>query len=200
MKNGIKTSSCTYHLGDTLRTVRERRKMTMRALASAIGVSESLISQIERDKISPSLDTLLAIVDVLEIDIEYLFKNYKKSKSVHIVRCNERNKHIIDEVTYEQLSKLTDGKPEFAIEALLITLPPETSKGNTEYGHQGSELGFILEGSAELRYGKETYRINEGDSISFSADIPHILNNTGKKHLRALWIITPPRMFLLPEK
>lgn len=185
-----------YRFGGKLRTVRERRKITMRALACKIGVSESLISQIERDRISPSLDTLMAIVDALEIDLEYLFKDYKHNKSVSLVKKNERNCHFIDGVNYEQLSNIPDLQPEHAIEAFLLTLQPKTSRGNRDYGHQGRELGFLLEGKAELQYGTEIYSIEEGDSISFSADIPHTLSNPGDTPLTALWIITPPRMFV----
>ena len=190
------TEQVQYHFGGKLRTVRERRKITMRTLACKIGVSESLISQIERDRISPSLDTLMAIVDALEIDLEYLFKDFKRNKTVSLVRKEERNRHLICGVNYEQLSNIPDLQPEHAIEAFLLSLPPKTSRGNEDYGHQGREFGFILQGCAELQYGTETYSIAEGDSISFSADIPHTLTNPGNEPLTALWIITPPRMFV----
>jgi transcriptional regulator with XRE-family HTH domain len=192
----VKTDQVQYRFGGKIRTVRERREMTMRTLAGKIGVSESLISQIERDRISPSLDTLMAIVDALEIDLEYLFKDYKRNKSVSVVKKNDRNRHLIDGVNYEQLSNIPSLQPEHAIEAFLLTLPPKAARGNSDYGHQGRELGFILAGAAELQYGTETYSIEEGDSISFSANIPHTLSNPGEEPLRALWIITPPRMFV----
>ena len=51
-------------------------------VAEKAGVSESLVSQIERSKVSPSLDTMLTIADVLEIDLEYLFRDFKKDKKV----------------------------------------------------------------------------------------------------------------------
>lgn len=191
-----KIDQVQYRFGGKLRTVRERREITMRTLASKIGVSESLISQIERDRISPSLDTLMAIVDALEIDLEYLFKDFKHNKSVSLVRKDDRNRHFIDGVDYEQLSNIPDLPPEHAIEAFLLTLPPKAARGNKDYGHQGRELGFILTGTAELQYGTETYTLEEGDSISFSANIPHTLKNPGAEKLTALWIITPPRMFV----
>ena len=191
-----KKEQVQYRFGGKIRTVRERRKITMRSLAGKIGVSESLISQIERDRISPSLDTLMSIVNALEIDLEYLFKDFKHTKTVSQVKEADRNRHLIDGVTYEQLSEIPDIQPEHAIEALLLTVPPRTSKGNDDYGHEGRELGFILEGEGELMYGTETYQLQPGDSISFSANIPHTLRNKGAGKLKALWIITPPRMFI----
>jgi mannose-6-phosphate isomerase-like protein (cupin superfamily) len=65
-----------------------------------------------------------------------------------------------------------------------------------EYGHPGKELGFILEGTGILYYGTEEYKLFRGDSISFPSEIPHILKNTGSGPLEALWVITPPRLFV----
>jgi mannose-6-phosphate isomerase-like protein (cupin superfamily) len=56
-------------------------------------------------------------------------------------------------------------------------------------------MGILLEGEAELLYGTESYNLKQGDSVSFSSSVPHTLINTGKKKLKAIWIITPPRMF-----
>ena len=58
----------------------------------------------------------------------------------------------------------------------------------------GKEMGFIIEGKGELQYGRDSIEVTEGDSITFSSDSPHILKNTGKGKLTALWIITPPKM------
>ena len=59
-----------YLFGHKLRTVRERKGYTLKDVASRAEVSESLISQIERNKVSPSIDTLLLIADILDIDYE----------------------------------------------------------------------------------------------------------------------------------
>ena len=56
------------------------------------------------------------------------------------------------------------------------------------------EFGVILEGQGDLVYGTETYHLNTCDSVSFSSDIPHTLKNTGEVILKAIWIITPPRL------
>jgi hypothetical protein len=124
----------------------------------------SLISQIERDLVSPSLDTLVSIVEALEIDIDYLFRELKRKRNVSLVRSSGRNRHTIDGVTYEQLSQIIDA------------------------------------GTGRLGYGAEVYTIGKGDSVSFSSNIPHMLKNRGNSPLDAVWIITPPRLFLAPLK
>ena len=183
-----------YRFGNKLREIRERRGVTMKALGAEVGVSESLLSQIERDKVSPSLDTLIAITDALEIDLEYLFRDLKKQGSVSLVKKESRNSHTIEGVKYQHLSKITDQQQEHNIEALLLTIPPRHKKGNREYGHIGMEMGFIIQGKGELEYGNEKYLLEEGDSISFSSDIPHTLYNRGEDKLEALWIVTPPKI------
>ena len=62
-----------YRFGEKLRAVRERKGYTLKVVASKAGVSESLVSQIERNKVSPAIDTLLTLADVLEINLEFLF-------------------------------------------------------------------------------------------------------------------------------
>ena len=184
-----------YRFGDKIREVREKRKMTLKDVARRVEVSESLISQIERNRVSPAIDTLLRIVDVLEMDIEYLFQEFKKTRSVHLVRRAERSKIVLPGVIYEQLSKTVNADAEHALEAYLLEIAPGGEKSSTEFGHRGGELGLILEGKGELRFGTEIYELNAGDSISFAADIPHVLKNTGKKTLKAVWVTTPPKIF-----
>jgi transcriptional regulator with XRE-family HTH domain len=184
-----------YRFGDKIREVREKRKMTLKDVARQVEVSESLISQIERNRVSPAIDTLLRIVDVLEMDIEYLFQEFKKTKSVHLVRQTERSKIVLPGIVYEQLSKTVGADEEHAMEAYLLEIEPGGEKGCREFGHRGAELGLILEGKGELRFGTEVYALTAGDSISFAADIPHELRNTGKKTLKAVWVTTPPKNF-----
>lgn len=185
-----------FQFGDKIRIVRERKGITLKDVAEQADVSESLVSQIERNKVSPSIDTLLTLADVLEIDLEYLFRDYKRNKKVHIVRAGSRNSLVLKNVKYEQLSVLNEPSKEHAIEALFLEIKPGAEKGDIEYGHIGNELGFILEGKGELLYGTEVYKLNEGDSVSFSSDIPHNLKNIGGTILKAVWVITPPRMML----
>lgn len=186
-------STVRFRFGDKLRAIRERKGITLKDVAEMANVSESLVSQIERNKVSPSIDTLLTIADVLEIDLEYLFQDYKKKKMVHIVRADERKRLVHGAVSYHQLSTLPDVPEEHAIEAFFLEIDAGSEKGDRAYGHVGKELGVILEGEGELVYGTETHQLHQGDSISFPSNIPHILRNTGQGTLKAIWVITPPR-------
>ena len=63
-----------YQFGEKLRAAREKKHLTLKTVALQAGVSESLVSQIERNKVSPAIDTLLSLASVLEINLEYLFE------------------------------------------------------------------------------------------------------------------------------
>ena len=182
-------------VGDKIREVRERRKLTMKEVALAAGVSESLISQIERNRVSPALDTLGMLCEVLDLDLEYLFSGYKRTKSVHVVHPEDRERFEMKGVRYEKLARTANPGGTPALESYYLEIPPGGEKGNTEYGHVGQELGIVVEGTGELVYGKEVLGLKAGDSLSFGSDIPHVLRNTGPSALKAFLIITPPKDF-----
>ena len=183
-----------FAFGDKIREVRERKGITMKEVARRAGLSESLISQIERNRISPALDTLLSIVDILNIDLEYLFSDYKKERNVNIVKKKERRMIVVEGTKYEQLSHTAGLGEEHSIEAYYLEIGPGGKKGSIEYGHTGHELGVIIEGDGEFEIGKKSYILYAGDSISFSSDSPHLLKNLGTGPLKAFWVVTPPKM------
>ncbi|MDR1863539.1 MAG: helix-turn-helix domain-containing protein, partial [Treponema sp.] len=80
-----------YQFGGKIRAVRERRALTLREVAEKAGVSESLVSQIERDKVSPAIDTLMALADALDLDLDYLFSGLKRERPVKVTRRKERS-------------------------------------------------------------------------------------------------------------
>ena len=99
-------------------------------------------------------------------------------------------------VSYEQVSTAVGSDKEHGIEAYFIEIQPGSEKGSPEYGHIGKEMGIVLEGKGDFIFGTESYALEEGDSISFAADVPHILKNSGDKPLKAFWVITPPKLFI----
>ncbi len=188
-------SDVRCHIGEKIREVRERKGITLKSVAQAIGVSESLLSQIERNRVSPSLDTLISIADVLEIDLDYLFKDFKRDKDLCLVHRGGGKRLVLQTAVYEACAPHSLHPGADSVEVVFIDLPPRGEKGNPEYGHPGTETGIILSGEGALSYGSKTYTLTRGDSVSFASDMPHILRNTGKNSLEAVWIISPPRIF-----
>jgi len=113
-----------------------------------------------------------------------------------IAPAKEKKRAVIGGVAYEQLSHTPSSSEEHAIEAYFLEIPPGGKSGNDEYGHVGKELGVIVKGRGECTIGKRVIILKKGDSISFSAEVPHQLRNIGKGPLKAFWIITPPKRLL----
>jgi len=185
-----------YHFGEKLRDVREKKGLTLKAVATQAGVSESLVSQIERNRVSPAIDTLLSLADVLDINLAYLFEEYNRSRPVQIIRSGERRKINEDDIVYEELNQPDDHDGEHSIESYFVDIPAGSRTHRGNYGHLGRELGVIIQGKARLHYENTVYELNEGDSVSFSASEPHTLENAGTTTLRALWIVTPAQRFI----
>ena len=189
-------SKKVYHFGEKLRTTREKKHMTLKMVAQQAGVSESLVSQIERNRVSPAIDTLLTLANVLDINLSYLFEEYNRQRHVQIIRSGERRTIKEDEIFYEEIAHPVEEEGKNTIESYYITIPVSghTHRGN--YGHLGREFGIILEGTAKLHYENSDYDLNTGDSVSFSAGAPHTLENTGDIPLKAIWVVSPAQRFI----
>lgn len=183
-----------YHFGEKLRQVREHKGYTLKVVAQRTGVSESLVSQIERNHVSPAIDTLLALADVLDINLEYLFEEYKKERPVQIIRSTERPALQEDDITYEGLAKQANS--ETSLEAYIIKIPAGSHTHRGSYGHLGREIGYIIKGKAQLVYDGRTYDLEEGDSVSFSAGASHSIENIGDTEMEAVWVVTPAQRFI----
>ncbi len=186
-----------YRFGEKLRMVREKKGYTLKTVASRAGVSESLVSQIERNRVSPAIETLLTLADVLDINLEFLFEEFHRTKPIKIIRQDERRQQNESSVLYEELASPIEKNGNYNMESYIITIPPSDHTQRGSYGHLGQEIGFILEGKASLQYENQEYFLEKGDSISFSSAAPHTLSNASTTHvLKALWVINPPQRFL----
>ena len=170
-----------YRFGEKIKRVRESQGMTLKELAHHMDVSSSLLSQIENNKVSPSIDTLLNLVDILDIDPEYLFRDFRKKRKVRIVHKEDRDNLSLGKVKYELLTPPLTEDEEYAVETLVLKIEPGGEKGSEQFGHPGREMGIILQGRAELLYGTDIYKLEKGDSLSFSSSVPHTLVNTERK-------------------
>lgn len=191
-----KQKKVPYHFGEKLRQVREHKGYTLKMVAQKAGVSESLVSQIERNHVSPAIDTLLSLADVLDINLEYLFEEYRKNRPVQIIRATERVCINEEDITYEQLAKPTNSDATDSIECYILHIPAGSHTHRGSYGHIGREFGMITKGTAKLTYDGAEYILNEGDSVSFSAGIKHVIENVGDCDFEAVWVVTPAQRFV----
>jgi len=176
-------------LGSRLRAARRARGLTLRALAGRAGVTESFLSQVERDVSSPSIATLQRICRGMGLSIAELLDGGEPVGRV--VRRGERRT-----VQYpglrardEFLTSNTRGR----LQIILSTIEPGGGTGGEPYFHESDEeCVVVLEGTLDLWVGDEHYRLDEGDAITYSSRIPHRNTNPGERPARVLFCLTPP--------
>lgn len=188
-------------LGSELRRIREAKKLSLRSVASAVGVSASLLSQVETGKTQPSVSTLYALVNHLGISLDGLMGQHRPSatespngssnsgQSNGVVQRGFDNPLINMEngVTWERLA---DGGSDVA-DPLIVTYPPGSSSSveGTFMRHSALEYGFLLEGELSLKIDFDEHVLKPGDSFCFDANRPHMYANRSDKPAKGIWFV-----------
>lgn len=177
-------------LGSNIRRVRKRRGLTIEQVADSSGMSISFISQVERNLISPSVNSLQKISRALGIQIGGFFDDHNSANRV--VRANERPRLIYPNRSEEEYL-LTPVKSKY-LQVLYYRLKPGATSGETPYSHESDEeFGVVLKGRLEVSVASDVYQLNEGDAVTFDSRLPHSWRNPSKKdECLVLWVVTPP--------
>ncbi|GAA4681994.1 helix-turn-helix domain-containing protein [Phytohabitans rumicis] len=198
-------------VGERIREARLRDGISLRGLARAVGVSASLISQIETGKSRPSVSTLYAITKALGISVEDVFDGPEPDavpapprvgpdrvvatavqaaghRVGPVVRPAGRDVLQLDSgVTWERLGHLPGTRVDF----LLVTYAPggSSSSGDLLMRHSGAEYGYLIEGELTVTLGFEEYRLGPGDAVSFPSTTPHRYRNDGVVPAVGIWYV-----------
>jgi len=175
-------------LGLAIRSLRTEQRRTLADVAAAAGVSPSLLSQVERGVVDPSLDSLRDIASALgTMPFKLLQQGAARSG---VVRRSERVHLKLPErdYEYELLSPSLDG----AFEVAQWSLQPGYWSSAEPRSHPGEEATVILSGRILLEIGAEQIELDEGDCITFEARIPHRHRALGNTPARGLFIVSPP--------
>lgn len=175
-------------LGRRIREVRKRRGLSVRAVAEGVGVTGSMVRQIESGTVMPSVATLVKLAAVLGTQVGTLFDQGEASG--HMVRRVDRpafdypDKKLRDEMISSDRTR--------RLEVLMTVLQPGGGTGQELFTHGAEvELCLALKGNVELMLGEETLQLAAGDAATFSGDIPHGLRNPTKRVAEVLWVVTP---------
>jgi transcriptional regulator with XRE-family HTH domain len=176
-------------LGARIRALRHSRSMTLRELADAAGVTESFLSQVEREVASPSIASVQRIAGALGLAIAELFVE-EPSRSQVVARAERRRIEYpglgcVDEFLTNGLS----GR----LQVIMSTIAPGGGTGPEAYAHDSDEeVVVILEGSIELWVGDDHHVLQTGDAITYSSRVPHWNVNNGTIPAVVLFCVTPP--------
>ncbi len=162
-------------LGRVIKYLRLKNNLSQKDLAIASDTSSGMLQRIENGKVSASIDTLSNISDSLGMSMSMLFRelekpiggaqHIRKGEGMEVVRTGTKKGHAYELLAYSQ-------GPQNIFEPFLIKLD-DASEIFPDFSHPGTEFIYMLEGKLEYHHGEKTYMLAPGDSLTFSAEIPH---------------------------
>ena len=177
-------------LGQKIQNLRTERGLSVRKLSALVGITPSMLSQIENALVNPSVNTLRSIAQALDVPLYRLFQNDPVSNPV--VWPHERrvigSKNEPD-VCYELLTGDTKGNIEFCI----MSIPPMQSSHRDRLSHPGEEVAYMLSGDCvELELDGTSYTLQPGASVRIEPNVPHVWHNHSEETVQVIFAITPP--------
>ncbi len=188
-------------IGQRLRQLRTERGVKGRQLAVAAAVSPSLISQIENNATTPSIDVLRRIAAALHVKVGDFFDEDSDPPAVNgapptatkrplVVRANQRKKLMLpaSKWVYQLLTPDLRGR----LELLWLEIGPGLPAPVEASVHEGEEAGVVIKGRVHIWVEDEEYVLEEGDTITFEATRPHRTANVDDEPAIIVTASTPP--------
>ena len=181
-----------------LRQARATRQMTVRTLAARIGVSPSLISQIETAKVRPSVNTLYALAVELGLSVDEVLFGAELTgpadapgTGTHTVCVQRAGTRASVELAPGVLWERLTGASEAGVDFLRLVYAPGSSSvpEGTLHRHKGREWGYVVSGTLRVEVAGERTDLRAGDSIAFPSTAVHRLSNPGAEPAQAIWFI-----------
>ena len=185
-------------IGDRIREERTKAGISQRELARRLGLSPSMISQIESGIAKPSVGTLYSIVNELNLSLDRVIRGdgfdasdgtveVRRSKSP-VVHAGEHQAIDLDSgVRWEELTAASEEGVDF-LQAIYQVGGSSTADGSL-IRHQGREYGYIVSGTLTVRIAFQEHELGPGDSIAFDSTTPHRLFNQGDVPVHAIWVV-----------
>ena len=194
MTQDVKEELKDLNLGQKIKTLRQRKGLSLQQMAEKSSLSVPLLSQIESEVVAPPVATLLKISRALTVNIGYFFQEEESGKRAVIVRKNER-KQVFRRI-HEDPSKvgyyyesLAYPKADKHMEPFQVQFEVKKKEDLIFFNHKGEEFVFVLEGQLECNYEDETFILDPGDSLYFDSGFPHAFRAVGKKSALAIDVI-----------
>lgn len=173
-------------IGETIRRLRVQHGLTQEELGLRTDLTKGFISQLERNLTSPSIATLMDILECLGTDLQHFFAEEPPSKLVF----SEEDTFTTETPEYT-IRWLVPNAQKNRMEPILVTLAPGGATALDD-PHDGEEWGYVLAGQVTVQLGNQVHRARKGESFSFIPSAPHRIQNVGRSEARILWVSTPP--------
>ena len=180
--------SVYMNIGNKLRELRMEKGLTQEELADRAELSKGFISQIERDLTSPSIATLVDLLQCLGTNLKDFFSD---DSDEQIVFPKEDFFEKTDAELLNTIEWIIPNAQKNMMEPIRVTLLP----GGSTYPdrpHEGEEFGYVLQGVIHIHLGQRVYTAKKGDTFYFTPNCEHSISAGKKNGAKFIWVSTPP--------
>lgn len=184
-------------VGPKIKGMREFKHISLEEMSQRSGLSVEQISSIENDQYLPSLGPLIKIARALGVRLgTFLDDNNelgpvvcRAEKSTSGISFSNDSVEARQNMVYHSLARQKTGR---MMEPFVIDVQPSKETHFKLSSHEGEEFIYVLEGQIEVDYGKDTYRLSEGDSIFYDSIVEHHVHGVAEKAARILAVVYIP--------
>ena len=186
-------------VGKRIQGIRESKNLSIEEISERSGLSAEQIQSIENDQYLPSLGPLIKIARALGVRLgTFLDDNDDLGPVVCRAADRERDRSISfsndatearQNMIYHSLAKQKAGRH---MEPFVIDVQPSEDKDFKLSAHEGEEFIYVMSGEVEIAYGKETYSLQEGDSIFYDSIVKHHVHGAPGKSAKILAVVYIP--------
>ncbi|MDW7667824.1 MAG: cupin domain-containing protein [Bacillota bacterium] len=174
-------------IGKNIKDLRFKNGLTQEELADRCELTKGYISQIERNLTSPSISTLIDILDCLGTDLNNFFSKEENDKIVY----TEEDYFVKNFDDDTKINWLISNSQKYSMEPILLELK-SGGKTKIDSPHNGEEFGYVLKGIITLNYDGKKYKLKKGQSFYYPCNKDHYIENNGKYDAEVIWISSPP--------
>jgi transcriptional regulator with XRE-family HTH domain len=184
VKDRIIMEEIAPKVGPRIRTLRELRGLSLRALAERCNLSINAISLIERGENSPTVSSLQMLAPALGVKITDFFEDPHEHAVVYV----RRDQRLATRGNGLLMESLGIGLRNQQLEPFMVTIEPGVGDDGESIAHPGQEFVYCLEGTVLYQVSGQTYHLEPGDSLLFEATQPHCFSNAGDSLARVMMI------------
>ena len=175
-------------IGDKIKRMRIEKGLTQEELANRCELSKGFISQVENDLTSPSIATLIDILEILGTNLKEFFSDDKDEKITYTYEDMFETEN--SDLKYK-LMWLVPNAQKNEMEPILIEL--KKGKNSMEIDpHDGEEFGYVIHGKITLMNGDDEYEVKKGETFYLKGNLPHYIVNKHDTLAKVIWVSTPP--------
>ena len=184
-------------LGVKVKTMRETRNISLEELEERANLKVEGIKKIENGELIPGLTPLLKIARVLGVRLGTFLDDQqelgpvitRKDEKKGITRFSDKDNPDHSDLDFYSLALNKSGRH---MEPFMIDIFPSSEEDFKLSSHEGEEFIYVMKGKIEIIYGKDTYVLNEGESIYYDSIVKHHVHSHGMDAAKILAVVYAP--------